>query len=77
LASSAGTTGDSNVTYIVAQVRLWILHRLAIAANEAAYPEGAMQTDQRQLMDRAWWRVAGVYQSIDPRCRSAPLGSGT
>lgn len=56
---------DSNLAYAVAQIRLWMVHRLADPLDEAAYLEGAMQTDQALVMDRRFWAIAEAYDVLD------------
>lgn len=56
---------DSNVPLEVGQVRLWILHRLADSADEAAYLTDDLPQDQAALMGRDFWEVAGVVEVID------------
>jgi hypothetical protein len=61
--AQAGEAPDSNVTYILGNFVIEVVHRLPLGAwDEDAYLDGAMRTDQALLMAKSFYRtIAGVY----------------
>ena len=66
LTMNVGQDHDSNVSRLVAEYDVRMLHRLSTPLDDSTYLDGNAVTDQGALMVRSFYRaLAGVHEVID------------